>query len=73
MTGAFTIVTDVKKARIKAITEEEESASVIAERLNLSKSQVYYHQVQAGLREPKKRNKGARNANLPQIQNKGLL
>lgn len=57
MTGAFVGLTRLQKIRIVTFTGEGLSSSVIAERLNLRRSQVYRYQVGAGLREQKKRNK----------------
>ncbi|GAG29498.1 unnamed protein product, partial [marine sediment metagenome] len=53
MTGAFVGLTNMQKVRIAALTREGLSSSIIAERLNLRRSQVYYYQMGAGLREQK--------------------
>jgi len=56
MTGLHSILSKQRRRRIEGLTEEGLGTAVIAERLSLSRSQVYTHQVRAGLRTPKKRN-----------------
>lgn len=53
MTGPFHQTSQVKKKRIKQLTQEGLSAPIIAERLGLKFTQVYYSQVKYGLRKVK--------------------
>ena len=54
MTGVYTKVSILKQERIKQLTEEGYKTAIIAERLNLKTTQVYYYQRKLGLRGEKK-------------------
>ena len=54
MSGLLSATSDYKKERIKKLTQEGLTTAIIAERLNMSKEQVYYYQVKFGLRVSKK-------------------
>ena len=51
MTGAFIKVGEIKLRRIKELTAEGLSSRVIADRLGISREQVYYYQKEHGLRK----------------------
>lgn len=51
VTSAFRNITEGQEQRVKRLTKEGLSASIIAERLGLSWAQVYRYQIRAGLRK----------------------
>lgn len=55
MTGPFHHTSEVKRERIKQLTQEGLRAPIIAERLGLRLYQIYHYQVKYGLRKVKKR------------------
>ena len=55
MTGFSPRVSEIKKDRLRKLTEEGLSTSIIAERLGLNSSQVNYHQKKLGIWKGEKR------------------
>lgn len=61
-------ISNLKKQRIKELTKEGLSISIIAERLGIATSQVHYHQKKLGIYKPsykkRKKTEGLQTASL---------
>jgi len=44
MTGLYSKVSDIKKERIRKLTQEGLETKIMAQRLNITSSQIIYHQ-----------------------------
>ena len=57
MTGFMHEMTEAKRERLKKLTDEDLPTRIIAERLGIHQSQVYYYQKRLGIWKGKKRGK----------------
>ena len=56
MTGLYSKVSDIKKERIRKLTREGLETRTMAQRLNITTSQIHYHQKKLGIGKYSERN-----------------